>query len=99
MEGECKTYLGEVNDHTWEVADLHKCAEGGKFKLAWEGTDYILKQFHLHSPSEHTIGGKSFDAETHFVFVPAANTAGTGPVIIVILEGSSSADNAVLASL
>jgi len=96
MEGECKTYQCEVHDHTWEVADPHKCAEGGKFKLAWEGTDYIMKQFHLHSPSEHTIGGNSFDAGIHFVFVLATNTAGTGPVIGVMLEGSSSADNAFL---
>jgi len=96
MSGECKTFEGHVNDHTWEVSGLDSCPEGGKYNLRWVGKDYIMKQFHLHSPSEHTIGGKSFDAEIHFVFVPAANTAGTGPVIGVMLEGSSSADNAFL---
>ncbi|CAK8576206.1 unnamed protein product [Lathyrus sativus] len=30
-------------------------------------TQYILKQFHWHSPSEHTINGKRFDLELHLV--------------------------------
>ena len=29
---------------------------------------YHLLQFHVHSPSEHTINGKHTDAEIHFVF-------------------------------
>ena len=29
---------------------------------------YQLIQFHIHSPSEHTIDGKHTDAEIHFVF-------------------------------
>lgn len=28
---------------------------------------YILKDFHLHWPSEHTLNGKRFDAEIHLV--------------------------------
>ncbi|HEV2840366.1 MAG TPA: carbonic anhydrase family protein [Chthoniobacterales bacterium] len=28
---------------------------------------YQLKQFHFHSPSEHTVDGKSFPLEVHFV--------------------------------
>ncbi|XP_077221780.1 alpha carbonic anhydrase 7-like [Tasmannia lanceolata] len=31
------------------------------------GTDYVLKQCHWHSPSEHTINGKSFALEVHMV--------------------------------
>jgi carbonic anhydrase len=79
LEGQRKTYLGEVNDHTWEVGDSHECAEGGKLKLAWAGADYIIKQFHFHSPSEHTVDGKHFAMEAHFVFVTEAG--GTGPAI------------------
>ena len=28
---------------------------------------FQLQQFHLHAPSEHTLDGKQFDAEVHFV--------------------------------
>ena len=28
---------------------------------------YTPKQFHFHAPSEHTVDGKYFDAEMHFV--------------------------------
>lgn len=34
--------------------------------------EYQLTGFHLHSPSEHHINGKYFDAEMHFVFKSAA---------------------------
>ncbi len=30
-------------------------------------TAYRLLQFHVHSPSEHTIDGKYYDLEVHFV--------------------------------
>ncbi|MEH7350869.1 carbonic anhydrase [Gottfriedia acidiceleris] len=31
------------------------------------GTNYTLKQFHFHTPSEHTINGKQSDLEIHFI--------------------------------
>jgi carbonic anhydrase len=30
-------------------------------------TDYVLAQFHFHAPSEHTLNGKHFPVEVHFV--------------------------------
>ena len=33
-----------------------------------EKATYKLLQFHIHSPSEHTINGKYADSEIHFVF-------------------------------
>jgi carbonic anhydrase len=35
--------------------------------LVVKGVKYELKQFHFHSPSEHTIGGKYFPMEIHLV--------------------------------
>lgn len=31
------------------------------------GESYELKQFHFHSPSEHTVGGRYYPMEVHFV--------------------------------
>jgi carbonic anhydrase len=35
--------------------------------LIYEGAKYYLKQFHFHSPSEHTIDGVSYPLEIHLV--------------------------------
>jgi carbonic anhydrase len=32
-----------------------------------DGTEYALEQFHFHAPSEHTLNGRSFPLEFHFV--------------------------------
>ncbi|CAJ2654467.1 unnamed protein product [Trifolium pratense] len=47
--------------------------------LQINGTRYILKQLHWHSPSEHTINGKRFDLELHLVHqTPSGKTAVIG---------------------
>nr|WP_300309271.1 carbonic anhydrase family protein [Halomonas sp.] len=48
------------------------------------GKPYTLKQFHFHHPSEHTIDGKHFPAEAHFVHQASD---GSLAVIAVLLEG------------
>ena len=40
---------------------------GSFFRIPERGTSFELKQFHFHSPSEHTIDGRSFAMEVHFV--------------------------------
>lgn len=47
--------------HTIEVAS----PEGNWIEV--DGMRYQLLQFHFHAPSEHTVAGKSFDMEMHFV--------------------------------
>lgn len=37
-----------------------------------KGTDFILKQFHFHSPSEHTIAGSAYPCEVHLVHMSAS---------------------------
>lgn len=54
------------------------------------GKEYILKQFHFHHPSEHTINGKHFPAEVHFVHQASD---GSLAVVAVMLEGGG--DNLV----
>jgi carbonic anhydrase len=49
------------NGHTIQV-DLK---DGGGIEL--DGVTYVLKQFHFHHPSEHTIDGKAFPLELHLV--------------------------------
>ena len=49
------------NGHTVQ-ADL---ANGGTIDV--DGVPYTLVQFHFHAPSEHTVNGKRFAMETHFV--------------------------------
>jgi carbonic anhydrase len=60
-------HYGEVplrvlnNGHTLQVES------SGEQYFVSGGKRYDLVQFHFHSPSEHTVAGKSFDAELHFV--------------------------------
>ncbi|KAK7404758.1 hypothetical protein VNO78_05715 [Psophocarpus tetragonolobus] len=51
----------------------------GTSYLQMNGTQYALKQFHWHSPSEHTIDGKRLDLELHMVHeTPSGQTAVIG---------------------
>ena len=47
------------NGHSIEMED------GGQATIA--GRSFELKQFHLHSPSEHTLDGEHYPIELHFV--------------------------------
>ncbi|MBZ8134536.1 carbonic anhydrase [Afifella sp. IM 167] len=55
------------NGHTIQV----NMPEGST--LARSDATYQLLQFHFHAPSEHTVDGKHFPMEAHFVHKNAAN--------------------------
>jgi len=49
------------NGHTVKVS-----YESGSY-IVVDGIKFELKQFHFHAPSEHTVKGKSYPFEAHFV--------------------------------
>ena len=59
------------------------------------GTDiYDLAQFHFHSPSEHTLNGRAYPAEIHFV-----NRNADGALAVVGVLVTEGAANPALAAL
>jgi carbonic anhydrase len=59
-----------------------------------DNVKYDLAQFHFHSPSEHTIGGKSFDMEMHLVHKSA-----DGKLAVIALLFTKGAENQILKPL
>ena len=49
---------------TGHTVELHALSPQ---RITVDGTQYTFKQMHYHAPSEHTIDGRSFEAEFHFV--------------------------------
>jgi carbonic anhydrase len=61
-----RSVINEINNgHTIQ----QNIQQGSFLKVPGRGLNAELKQFHFHSPSEHTIEGKSFAMELHFVHV------------------------------
>ncbi|MEO1396482.1 MAG: carbonic anhydrase family protein [Cyanobacteria bacterium J06634_5] len=78
------------NGHTVQVP----YAPGSYILL--EGQQYNLLQFHFHSPSEHAIDGKPWDAELHLVH---QSKAGELTVVAVLLQGEDAEGNSSYADL
>ncbi|KAF8250403.1 carbonic anhydrase [Wilcoxina mikolae CBS 423.85] len=60
------------------------------------GTEFKLKQFHLHSPSEHRINEEYFPLEMHMVH---ESSSGGIAVIAVLFELSSSNTTSILSAV
>jgi len=71
------------NGHTAQVN-----VKPGNF-LRVGGEEFELKQFHLHTPSEHRVNGKSFLMETHYVH---ANKEGGLAVVALLHEEGAPSD-------
>lgn len=69
------------NGHSIEMED------GGQATIA--GRSFELKQFHLHSPSEHTLNGENFPIELHFVH--KAQDGRLAVIAVFFKEGTANA--------
>ncbi len=79
------------NGHTIQVT-----AKPGN-SITVDNTDFQLKQFHLHTPSENQLNGQQFDGEMHLVH---ADALGNLAVVGVFLKiDDSVASNSVLPQL
>jgi len=76
------------NGHTIQVS----VEEGST--LALNGRVYTLKQFHFHTPSEHTLDGKNLPMEMHLVHQDSAG--GFAVVSILFEEGKANPNIAKL---
>jgi carbonic anhydrase len=88
-------YHGSNVNETNNVHGIQQNVKPGSFlRIPQLGKSFELKQFHFHSPSEHTIEGKPFAMEVHFVH---ANDSGALAVVGVMIEEGE--ENPVLAKL
>jgi carbonic anhydrase len=76
------------NGHTIQVDQI----TGSQIIIG--GETYLLKQFHFHAPSEHTLNGESFPIEMHLVH-KTADDSQAAVVGVFIAEG---AENPAFAS-
>lgn len=74
------------NGYTIQV----NCSEGSSITV--DGEKFELLQFHFHTPSENTVGGKPFDMETHLVHKSAK-----GQLVVVGVFLKTGSENAVIA--
>lgn len=74
------TIVAKDNGHTiqWDTIGANTLTIGKDV--------YTLKQFHFHAPSEHTVEGKHYPVELHFVH---ANAQGNLAVVGVMLNPSN----------
>ena len=82
-------YRVENNGHTVQATPLE-----GNDTLNIGGKAFTLKQFHFHTPSEHTFKGRHFPMEVHFVHQTAA-----GELAVVAVMFDEGAANPALTPL
>lgn len=75
------------NGHTIQWTD-----DGGS-SISYRGTTYVLEQFHLHTPGEHTVSGITYPMELHLVHEDSA----TGKLAVVGVLFVAGAENPFLA--
>lgn len=76
------------NGHTIQVSYMAGST------IAFDGTQYELKQFHFHSPSEHLLNERQYPLEAHFVHQTAS-----GQLLVVGVFFKVGVENAELAKI
>ena len=80
------------NGHTWKALVGPSPAN----TISVQNETYTMSQFHVHSPSEHTVGGKQYPLEAHFVHGGGKGFAG---VAVGVFFEEDTVDNAELAKV
>ena len=67
-----KTHPGVMvfNEHVEDIVDNGHTLQvnfDDSTEIVFKGVMYELKQFHFHTPSEHTLSGRRFPMEVHYV--------------------------------
>jgi len=71
------------NGHQIQVQYTSKFDPSSSDTITINGTKSSLAQFHYHDPSEHTINGRGFPMEEHFVYI---SESGAESVVGVFLQ-------------
>lgn len=87
-------YSSDINEINNGHSIQQNVKPGSFLRIPERKMKFELKQFHFHSPSEHTINGKSFAMEIHFVH---SNEQGELAVVAVMIEQGK--EHPVLAQL
>jgi carbonic anhydrase len=77
---------GEVTETTADNGHTVQLTAGSGETTVIDGTAYHLQQMHFHAPSEHTVEGKRYPVELHFVH---ADAKGHLAVVAVFAEAGA----------
>jgi len=77
--------------------DAHNAESMGSLTLG--GKSYDLVQFHIHTPSEHTVDGRQYPMEMQFVFISGDTDATSFAVVAVLFEDGYPDDPTFLSDL
>eukprot|EP00644_Phytophthora_capsici_P017306 jgi/Phyca11/125171/e_gw1.57.182.1 len=70
FSGECTEYNLTQSEESFKAS-----VNGGSCAVSANNATYSMQQFHLHTPSEHTLNGEHLDGEVHFVHSNADGSA------------------------
>lgn len=87
-------YSSDINEINNGHSIQQNVKPGSFLRISERKKNFELKQFHFHSPSEHTINGKSFAMEIHFV-----HTSEQGELAVVGVMIEEGEEHPVLAQL